>query len=93
VPCGGSRQDGARRFDLPVPPLEAGAVRERCRVYWGSHGCALERGHHGPHVCVCAPLLARLLRQLLPWHRQAGEVGAPPYYGADTRFYGEDVAP
>jgi hypothetical protein len=26
VPGGGARQDGARRFDLPVPPLEAGAV-------------------------------------------------------------------
>lgn len=24
-----------------------------CRVYWGSHGCCLERGHDGEHRCVC----------------------------------------
>lgn len=24
-----------------------------CRVYWGSHGCRFERGHHGPHACEC----------------------------------------
>lgn len=22
-----------------------------CRVYWGSHGCDLARGHKSPHVC------------------------------------------
>ena len=22
-----------------------------CRVYWGSHGCDLPRGHDGEHVC------------------------------------------
>lgn len=22
-----------------------------CRVYWGSHGCDLPRGHKPPHVC------------------------------------------
>lgn len=25
-----------------------------CRVYWGSHGCDLVRGHVGPHRCACA---------------------------------------
>jgi hypothetical protein len=45
-------------------------VRQDCRVYWGSHGCDLERGHDGQHVCGC---------------------GTPPYYGADTNFYGEDA--
>lgn len=24
-----------------------------CRVYWGSHGCRLWRGHMQPHVCEC----------------------------------------
>jgi len=23
----------------------------RCRVFWGSHGCELERGHEEPHYC------------------------------------------
>lgn len=27
---------------------------KHCRVYWGSHGCSLERGHDGPHICSCA---------------------------------------
>lgn len=26
-------------------------VERRCRVYWGSHGCQLDRGHEGPHRC------------------------------------------
>lgn len=53
-----------------------------CRVYWGSHGCALPRGHVGDHICGCA------------WKdTQPGvaNVGAPPYYGAGTHFYGEDA--
>lgn len=52
----------------------------RCRVYWGSHACALERGHDGPHLCSCA--------DIPPEH---GGVGGPPYYGPGTRFYGEDT--
>lgn len=53
---------------------------KECRVYWGSHGCMLERGHDGPHVCDCAgdPEIQE-------------RVGKPPYYGADTLFYGEDA--
>lgn len=23
----------------------------KCRTYWGSHGCELNRGHDGPHYC------------------------------------------
>lgn len=65
---------------------------EDCRVYWGSHGCYLPRGHDGPHLCECA------------FSGNAGNdprgdnieaalnVGAPPYYGAGTNFYGEDAA-
>jgi len=54
-----------------------------CEVYWGSHGCRLERGHQGPHLCECCRCTV---------HR-AGLccVGAPPYYGPDTRFYGDDA--
>lgn len=22
-----------------------------CRVFWGTHGCSLTRGHEGPHYC------------------------------------------
>lgn len=55
-----------------------------CRVYWGSHGCRFERGHDGPHECECAAAE----------HEAEGieNVGAPPYYGPDTWFYGEDAA-
>ncbi len=56
-----------------------------CRVYWGSHGCRLERGHEGPHLCDCA--------DWPDWQTddESENVGAPPYYGPNTRFYGEDV--
>jgi hypothetical protein len=55
--------------------------REACRVYWGSHGCDRWRDHEGPHICFSC------------WDEvdQDGYVGAPPYYGPDTRFYGEDA--
>lgn len=62
-----------------------------CRVYWGSHGCGLTRGHIGPHVCTgCAydpdvdPTTRRYPDGTL-------NVGRPPYYGRDTKFYGEDA--
>lgn len=57
-----------------------------CRVYWGSHGCMFERGHDGPHVCDC--------HMDHPPHTNCNDkfgcVGAPPYYGPDTQFNGED---
>ncbi len=51
-------------------------------MYWGSHGCDLPRGHDGDCRCNCAD--------------DAPEpgvlnVGAAPYYGPDTVFYGEDA--
>ena len=55
-------------------------MNDRCRVYWGSHGCNLPRGHSGPHLCACADIPA-----------SKGGVGKPPYYGPETRFYGEDA--
>jgi hypothetical protein len=63
-----------------------------CCVYWGSHGCNLERGHDGPHLCDCADD-----EGVDPKTREYVDepgifnVGAPPYYGPDTNFYGEDA--
>lgn len=68
---------------------------EPCRVYWGSHGCALPRGHADgpdgtPHLCECA-----LDGDYDPETRLDADgvknVGGPPYYGPETRFYGEDA--
>jgi len=63
-----------------------------CRVYWGSHGCHLVRGHDGHHLCCCdcvnhpdSDPESGLLDN--------GCVGAFPFYGPQTRFYGEDVSP
>jgi len=60
-----------------------------CRVYWGSHGCYLGRGHKGPHRCQCADD-----PDAEDEDGDAVNVGAFPYYGlvgAVTNFYGEDV--
>ena len=58
-----------------------------CRVYWGSHGCSLLRGHAGDgHDCGCCECKN---------HPDAGDgvlcVATAPYYGPETRFYGEDA--
>lgn len=58
----------------------------RCRVYWGTHGCVLERGHHGHHWCSCCPDPAQH-----PDGCEEGCVGAWPYYGPQTNFYGDDA--
>lgn len=56
-----------------------------CRVYWGSHGCDLPRGHRGHHLCDCCEC------ENHP-DPDEGCVGAWPYYGfVRTTFYGEDV--
>jgi hypothetical protein len=66
----------------------AGPPRENpCRVYWGSHGCDLERGHPGgrdAHDCGCCEC------ENHP-DPDSGCVGKFPYYGPDTNFYGEDA--
>lgn len=56
---------------------------EPCRVYWGSHGCARPRGHEGDHWCDCC--------KCDDHPSNAGCVAGPPYYGHDTRYYGEDA--
>jgi hypothetical protein len=57
--------------------------KEGCRVYWGSHGCELPRGHKGHHQCECA---------YDPEDEDGAiNVGGHPYYGWMTYFWGEDV--
>lgn len=74
--------------------LAVSTVGEQCRTYWGSHGCCLPRHHDGDCVCSCA------LEDNGTYDPTTGEyyeepgvfmVGAPPYYGDDTSFYGEDA--
>ena len=58
-------------------------MNESCRVFWGSHGCELERGHDGTHSCSCCNCEN---------HPDIPEcVGKAPYYGDNTQFYGEDT--
>ena len=89
--------DGDIRWEVTkwVPPRkcrpgEARPGEPDCRVYWGSHGCCLVRGHDGPHMCECA---WDDDNRLLPHADESdnGNVGCAPYYGPDTRFYGEDA--
>ena len=79
-----SRQNEARpqrdESGYPIGYDEDGTPFYVCRVYWGSHGCDRPRGHAGPHLCIAC------------WSEdESGWVGAPPYYGPDTCFYGEDA--
>lgn len=65
---------------------------EYCRTYWGSHGCMFERGHSGPCICDCCEAPAEHMRE--GSHVLDGGavcVGAPPYYGPQTNFYGQDA--
>ena len=55
-----------------------------CEVYWGSHGCARPHGHEGDHWCDCCECDDHPADD-------AGCVAGPPYYGPDTRFYGDDA--
>ena len=61
-------------------------AEQTCRVFWGTHGCRLERGHHGPHFCVCCKCVTHP-------DTDTGCVGTAPYYGSITAFYGEDAPP
>lgn len=60
-----------------------------CRVYWGSHGCDLERGHSVQHTCGCCACVGS--HTDAPDAEGAVCVAGPPYYGPETSFYGEDA--
>lgn len=57
-----------------------------CRVYWGTHGCDYARGHEEDHECDCCDCPNHAVD-----HEDRGCVAKPPYYGPDTKFYGEDA--
>lgn len=65
----------------------------KCRIYWGSHGCSLPRGHDGHHVCCCIDPEKHWVNPEHDTEDGARCVGTWPYYGPEleTRFYGEDV--
>jgi len=71
-------------FGPPAPYLS-------CRVYWGSHGCDLPRGHPAdqPHDCGCCECEHHPYPDWPDTNVLC--VAKPPYYGPDTRFYGEDA--
>ena len=58
---------------------------EHCATYWGTHGCKFARGHEGNCKCECCECVDH---QANP---EEGCVGSAPYYGPETRFYGEDA--
>jgi hypothetical protein len=63
---------------------EPAEIEPHCRVFWGSHGCCHPRGHlpEVPHECDCCEC---------PGECESSCVAKPPYYGPDTRFYGEEA--
>jgi len=87
------RDEGACMGDGGV--LNPGPSFEWCRVYWGSHGCDLQRGHverdGTPHDCGCCEC------EHHPYPNWPDEgvlcVAKEPYYGPGTNFYGEDATP
>jgi hypothetical protein len=57
---------------------------KRCRVYWGSHGCRFLRNHEGNCECDCCTCSRK-------WKCEEDCVAKYPYYGPNTKFYGEDA--
>lgn len=66
-----------------------------CRIYWGSHGCDLKRGHTGGHECGCCDCPSGhhdgITAPLLVGETNVVCVARAPYYGPATNFYGEDA--
>lgn len=76
-------------FSVPAPaPYPPGF--KPCHVYWGSHGCGRERGHEGDCDCGCCTCDHHPYPDWPDTHVLC--VAKAPYYGPETRFYGEDVA-
>lgn len=63
--------------------------RNHCRVYWGSHGCQLQRGHEGTCECDCCECIGPHTDK--PNKDMLVCVAKAPYYGPETKFYGEDA--
>lgn len=55
-----------------------------CEVYWGSHGCCRPVGHRGLCCCICCECPPGIFHQ-------EECVAYAPYYGPETRFYGDDA--
>lgn len=68
-----------------------------CRVYWGTHGCCLPRGHEAMgigHFCECAWWWDQPQDAAARASDAAEGIynpGAPPHYGKHTGYYGEDA--
>lgn len=77
-------------WSVPRPEVPR---EKRCDVYWGSHGCGLERGHEGTHWCGCCDcddVTECIKRTEEDAEDHPG--GSLPYYGMDkTNFYGDDA--
>lgn len=64
-------------------------MSDRCNIFWGSHGCSLEPGHDGQHLCLpcCRTDDARHMRRHLAARADQygadGCAGTWPYYGRD----------
>lgn len=72
----------------PAPPLPPGF--QFCHVYWGSHGCHKQRGHEDDCECDCCHCGEH--HPFPDWPDESVLcVAKAPYYGPETRFYGEDV--
>jgi len=56
-----------------------------CDVFWGSHGCCRYIDHAGLCYCICCVCPPST-------HHLPECVAYAPYYGLETRFYGEDAA-
>jgi hypothetical protein len=77
--------DTGLRVTAEVEPGLSAAPVPHCRVFWGSHGCMHPRGHSPeiPHECDCCECPGETCKRSC--------VAKPPYYGSDTRFYGEEA--
>lgn len=71
-----------------IPAIEGDVLYQHCDVYWGSHGCELERHHGDEHVCDCCECGDHMKD-----HDKEGCVAKYPYYGEVTNFYGDDARP
>lgn len=71
----------------------------KCDVYWGSHGCDLEEGHEGQHICLSCCDQADWSHKAEHDYSDGAEgifsgcVGTWPYYGREAMDGPEAVLP